>query len=71
MPENKTQMTGALRLAGLRAERDQIREEQPGAQRAGVHPRSDVFFLLDTIALMETIIEAISASQLEGGSDDV
>lgn len=69
MPENHVQMTGALRLAKLRAERDQIRAEQPGAGREGAHPRSDVFFLLDTIGVLEMLVEVLTGELEEGPSD--
>lgn len=61
MPENKPQLAGALRLAQLRTERDQVRQEQPGAE-SSTHPRADVYFLLDTLALTESTIDAIFAS---------
>lgn len=69
MPENHVQMTGALRLAKLRAERDQIRAFQPSAVREGAHPRSDVFFLLDTIGVLEMLVEVLTGELEEGPSD--
>lgn len=69
MPENHVQMTGALRLAKLRAERDQIRAEHPAAVKEGAHPRSDVFFLLDTIGVLEMLVEVLTGELEEGPSD--